>query len=52
MIIIVQNRIREMLQDENIINLLNTKFSTLKEKQEYLIKAAIATLIIPVNKRK
>ncbi len=46
----VQSRIKAMLQDPKIIELLNT-FSTPEAAHEYLIKAAIATLIIPVNQR-
>ena len=51
MIQTVQNRINEMLKDSKVIELIN-QFSTKEAAQEYIIKAAIATLIIPVNERK
>ncbi len=50
MIQTVHNRMNEMLQDSQIKAHLNT-FPTKDEAHNYLIKAAIATLIIPISQR-
>ena len=44
MIKTVQNRVKEMMQDAKIVELYNS-FEKEQEGQEYIIKAAIATLI-------
>ena len=44
----VQNRVKEMMQDERVIEIYNS-FENDQEGQEYIIKAAIATLV-GVNK--
>ena len=44
MIETVQNRVKEMMQDAKIVELYNS-FETEQEGQEYIIKAAIATLV-------
>jgi hypothetical protein len=50
MIKTVQDRIGSMMKDSKIIELMN-QFSTAEAVQEYIIKAAVATLIIPQNER-
>ena len=44
----VQNRVKEMMQDERVVEIYNS-FENEQEGQEYIIKAAIATLV-GVNK--
>ena len=44
MIETVQNRVKEMMQDERIVEIYNS-FENEQEGQEYIIKAAIATLV-------
>ncbi len=44
MIKTVQNRVKEMMQDAKIVELYNS-FETEQEGQDYIIKAAIATLV-------
>jgi len=44
MIETVQNRVKEMMQDAKIVELYNS-FENKQEGQEYIIKAAIATLV-------
>lgn len=48
---VVIERANEMLKDEKI-NALYQAHKTKEDAQEWLIKAALATLIIPVNERK
>lgn len=50
MIKAVIGRANEMLKDQKI-NEVYQSFSTLKEAKNWLIKAALATLIIPINER-
>ena len=44
----VQNRVKEMMQDERVVEIYNS-FENEQDGQEYIIKAAIATLV-GVNK--
>lgn len=48
---IVLNRVNEMKQDKNIMELLLKKCETSEKAHEMLLKMAVATLIIPVEKR-
>lgn len=48
---VVIERANEMLKDEKI-NALYQAHETKEQAKEWLIKAALATLIIPVNERK
>ena len=50
MIKTVQDRIELMMKYFKIIELMN-QFSTTEAAQAYIIKAAVATLIIPQNER-
>jgi len=50
MIKTVQDRVNEMIQNVKIQNIM-ISFSSTEEAQEWIIKAAIATLIIPANER-
>jgi len=47
---VVIERANEMLKDEKI-NKIYQSFPSLKEAKDWLIKTALATLIIPVNER-
>ena len=50
MIQTVQNRVNEMIQNVEIQNIMMS-FSSTEAAQEWIIKAAIATLVIPANER-
>ena len=47
---VVINRAKEMLQDAKI-NSIYQSFKTEKKAKDWIIKAALATLIIPVSER-
>ena len=47
----VMNRATEMLKDEKI-NSIYQSFKTEDEAKDWIVKAALATLIIPVDERK
>lgn len=47
---ILMNRANEMLKDEKI-NSIYQSFKTEDEAQDWIIKSALATLIIPANER-
>ena len=46
----VQNRVAEMIKEPEIQQIM-LNFKTQKEAQDYIIKAAIATLCLSVNER-
>jgi len=48
---VVMNRATEMLKDEKI-NSIYQSFKTEDEAKDWIIKSALATLIIPVSERK
>lgn len=48
---VVVNRVNEMLKDSKI-NSIYQSFKNENEAQEWIIKSALATLIIPSNERK
>jgi len=50
MIQVVMNRATEMLKDAKI-NSIYQSFKTEDEAKDWIIKSALATLIIPVNER-
>ena len=50
MIEVLQNRINEMVKNSEIQNIMMS-FESTEEAQNWIIKAAIATLIIPQNER-
>ena len=50
MIQVVQERVSEMVKNVEIQNIM-MNFATTEEAQNWIIKAAIATLIVPVNER-
>lgn len=50
MIKTVQNRVNEMIKNAEIQNIMMS-FSSTEAAQEWIIKAAIATLVIPANER-
>ena len=47
---VVMNRATEMLKDSQI-NAIYQSFKTESEAKDWIIKAALATLILPVNER-
>jgi len=48
---VVIERVNKMLKDEKI-NAVYQSFKTESEGQDWILKAAIATLIVPVEQRK
>lgn len=51
MIEIVVNRVNEMKEDKEVMELISKTCKTDDEAQETLLKMAVATLVMPIEKR-
>ena len=48
---VIINRVTELLKDKKI-NFIYQSFKTEDEAKDWILKAALSTLIIPINERK